>query len=171
LWARRGVLLQALITGDDRERGRRAGQEDVPAIMGMVRALELALPTYTDRAAQVGTLAAKLLEGIGSRVSGTTVTGHPTQRVPHIASFCFEGLDGEALLQALDVQGVQGASGSACSSATLEPSHVLKAIGVPNSLAEGNLRLSLGPENTEAEIDRVLDVLPRVVERLRALRR
>ncbi|MBM2811030.1 MAG: NifS2 [Chloroflexi bacterium] len=171
LWARRGVLLQSLLTGDDRERGRRSGQEDVPAIMGMTRALELALPTHAERANAVADLTARLITGICDGVPGAQLTGHPTDRLPHIASFCFERVDGEALLQALDVQGILAASGSACSSATLEPSHVLKAMGVPTALAEGNLRLSLGVENTEAEVARVLDVLPRVVERLRALRR
>src|SRR5581483_5343199 len=87
-------------------------------------------------------------------------------RLPHIASFCFEQVGGEALLQQLDVQGIAAASGSACASATLEPSHVLKAMGVPTLLAEGNLRLSLGPENTEAEIDAVLRTRPTVIQRM-----
>jgi cysteine desulfurase len=170
LWVRRGTLLQPLLTGDDRERGRRAGQENVPAIMGMARALELALPQSRERSERVGALAARLMDGVRARVPGATLTGHPTERLPHIVSFCFDRVDGEALLQGLDVQGILTASGSACSSATLEPSHVLKAMGIPTSLAEGNLRMSLGVENTADEIDRVLDVLPRVIERLRALR-
>lgn len=171
LWARRGVLLQPQIVGGDQERGRRAGPEDVPSIMGMARALELALPTCTERAAQVGALAQRLQAEVPERIPATVVTGHPTARLPHIASFCFEGIDGEALLLQLDVQGIEAASGSACASATLAPSHVLQAMGVDSRLAEGNLRLSLGVENTEAEIDRALEVLPRVIERMRALRR
>lgn len=170
LWVRRGVLLQPLILGDDRERGRRAGLEDVPAIMGMARALELALPGHADTASRVSALSTHLIDGIRAGVAGAVVTGHPTDRLPHIASFCFEGVDGEALLQQLDIQGIAGASGSACTSATLEPSHVLKAMGVPAALAEGNLRLSLGVENTEEEIDRVLAVLPGTIERMRAMR-
>lgn len=170
LWVRRGVLLQPQLLGDDRERGRRAGMEDVPAIMGMARALEVALPACADRAQRVGRLSARLMDRIGEQVPGATVTGHPTHRLPHIASFCFERVDGEALLLQLDLQGIAAASGSACTSATLEPSHVLKAMGVSTTLAEGNLRLSLGVENTDEDVDRVLAVLPAVVHRIRALR-
>ncbi|MPZ13433.1 MAG: aminotransferase class V-fold PLP-dependent enzyme [Chloroflexi bacterium] len=171
LWVRRGVLLRGILHGDDRERGRRAGQEDVPAIIGLARALELALPEWSARAAHAGGLSARLMNGISNLVPGTTVTGHPTDRLPQIASFCFDGVDGEALLLQLDVQGMAAASGSACASATLAPSHVLQAMGLPQALAEGNLRLSLGIENTDEEIDRVLEVLPGVIERIRALRR
>src|SRR5205823_5530421 len=117
-----------------------------------------------ERAAHVGNLAARLIHGLG-QIPGATLTGHPTERLAHIASFCFERVDGEALLQQLDVQGIAAASGSACTSATLEPSHVLKAMGVPTRLAEGNLRLSLGPENTDADVDHVLAVLPGMIER------
>jgi cysteine desulfurase len=170
LWVRRGVLLQPLLLGDDRERGRRAGAENVPAVMGMARAVELALPTYAASVSHVGALARRLIAGITASVPGATLTGHPTDRLSHIVSFCFDGIDGEALLQQLDLQGIAAASGSACTSATLEPSHVLKAIGIPNALAEGNLRLSLGVENTDADVDRVLGVLPNVIERMRALR-
>ena len=171
LWIRRGVLLQPQILGGDQERGRRAGTEDVPAIMGMARALENALPAAAQQAERVGALCSRLLDHVAQAIPGTVVTGHRTQRLPHIASFCFEGVDGEALLLQLDVQGIAAASGSACTSATLEPSHVLRAMGVPTRLAEGNLRLSLGPENTADEIDYVLEALPRIVERLRALRK
>jgi cysteine desulfurase len=170
LWATRGVLLQPQILGDDRERGRRAGMEDVPAIMGMARAFELALPAAAENAGRVGALTQRLIAGIGERVAEATLTGHPTERLAHIASFCFAGIDGEALLQQLDLQGIAAASGSACTSATLEPSHVLKAMGVPTALAEGNLRLSLGVENTEADVDHVLNVLPGIIDRMRALR-
>jgi cysteine desulfurase len=171
LWVRRGVLLQALLLGDDRERGRRAGLEDVPAIIGMVHAFEMALPSCGEAASRVGALSNQLMDRIREQVPGAVITGHPTDRLAHIASFCFEGVDGEALLQQLDVQGIAAASGSACTSATLEPSHVLKAMGIPPALAEGNLRLSLGVENTEQEIERVATVLPGVIERMRAMRR
>jgi cysteine desulfurase len=139
--------------------------------MGMARAFELSLGQHAERAGRVAGLCQTLIEGVLARVRGTVVTGHPTQRLPHIASFCFEGIDGEALLLQLDVQGIAAASGSACTSATLAPSHVLQAMGVSPSLAEGNLRLSLGVENTEEEIERVLEVLPRVIERIRAARK
>lgn len=170
LWVRRGVPLGSLILGGDQERGRRAGSEDVPAIIGMARALELTLPAWEERAAHVGRLCGRLLDGIRESVPDAIVTGRHADRLPHIASFCFEGVDGEALVLQLDVQGIAAASGSACTSATLEPSHVLRAMGVPTGMAEGNLRLSLGPENTDEEIDRVLEVLPGIIERMRALR-
>ncbi|MEA2639060.1 MAG: cysteine desulfurase [Chloroflexota bacterium] len=171
LWVRRGVLLQAQQLGGDQERGRRAGPENVPAIMGMAHAFEQALPASTDRSAQVKILSQQLVDGVLERVPGSVLTGHPVERLPHVASFCFERVDGEALLQQLDVQGISAASGSACTSATLEPSHVLKAMGLPPLLAEGNLRLSLGPENTADDVAYVLDVLPKLIDRARALRR
>lgn len=171
LWMLRGVLLQAQVLGGDQERGRRAGTEDVPAIMGMARALELALPNVAKRGDRARQLSARLIDGVQESVPGATLTGHPTERLPHIASFCFDGVDGEALLLQLDVQGIAAASGSACTSATLEPSHVLRAMGVPPAIAEGNLRLSLGVENTEEDVDYVLRVLPGVIERMRQLRK
>jgi cysteine desulfurase len=173
LWARRGVLLQPQQLGGDQERGRRAGPEDVPAIMGMAAAFEQVLGGWEQRSTDVGARCARLIEGIRGQVPGAVLNGpaDSERRLPQIASFCFEGVDGEALLMQLDVQGVASASGSACTSATLEPSHVLKAMAVPTSLAEGNLRLSLGPENTDEEIDRVIEVLPGIVERMRALRK
>lgn len=171
LWARRGVLLGPLQLGGDQERGRRAGPENVPAIMGMARALELVLPRWEERSNSVGALCNDLIDGLCEHVPGTHVTGRRTERLPQIASFCFEGVDGEAMLLQLDVQGIAAASGSACASATLAPSHVLQAMGVTPALAEGNLRLSLGPETTGDEIARTLEVIPRVVERMRSLRR
>jgi cysteine desulfurase len=171
LWMRRGVLLQPQILGGDQEHGRRAGTEDVPAVMGMARALELALPAAEERAATVRRLCTRLIDSVREAVPGTVVTGHPTERLPHIASFCFERVDGEALLLQLDVQGVAAASGSACTSATLEPSHVLRAMGVAPALAEGNLRLSLGVENDDEDVDYVLGKLPGVIERMRQLRK
>lgn len=171
LWARRGTLLSPLLLGGDQERGRRAGPENVPAIIGMARAFELTLGSSETRARTVGVLAQRLMDGLTERVAGTHITGSRSARLPQIASFCFEGVDGEALLLQLDVQGIAAASGSACASATLAPSHVLQAMGIPPALAEGNLRLSLGVENTEAEIDRALEIIPRVIERMRALRR
>jgi cysteine desulfurase len=171
LWVRRGVLLQAQILGGDQERGRRAGSEDVAAIMGLACALELALPGAAERGERARQLSARLIDGLSRGVPGTVLTGHSSDRVPHIASFCFDGVDGEALLLQLDVQGIAAASGSACASATLEPSHVLRAMGVPPAVAEGNLRLSLGVENTEEDVDYVLSVLPNAIERMRQLRR
>jgi cysteine desulfurase len=170
LWVRRGVLLQPLLTGDDRERGRRAGMEDLPAIMGLAHALEIAIPVWEARTSQVERLASRLVDGVRKLVPDTVLTGHATDRLPYIASFCIPQVDGEALLQQLDIQGIAAASGSACTSATLEPSHVLKAMGISTSLAEGNLRLSLGIENTDADVDHLLAVLPGMVHRMRSLR-
>ena len=171
LWVKRGVLLSPLLLGGDQERGRRAGPENVPAVIGMAAAVERVLPAWAERAAAVGALCRQLMEGLEERVPGTHVTGSRTARLPQIASFCFEGIDGEALLLQLDVQGIAAASGSACASATLAPSHVLQAMGVAPDLAEGNLRLSLGIENTEDEIERALELIPRAVERMRSIRR
>jgi cysteine desulfurase len=171
LWMKRGVLLQAQILGGDQERGRRAGTEDVAAIMGMARAMEIALPGAEERGARARELSARVIDGLREAVPGTVLTGHATDRLPHIASFCFEGVDGEALLLQLDVQGIAAASGSACTSATLEPSHVLRAMGVPPALAEGNLRLSLGVENSEEDVEYVLRVVPSAIERMRQLRK
>src|SRR6266542_2469820 len=171
LWMKRGTLLQAQILGGDQERGRRAGAENLPAIMGMASALEIALPSAQERGEQMWALSGRLIDGVREAISGTILTGHPTDRLPHVASFCFEGVDGEALLLQLDVQGIAAASGSACASATLEPSHVLSAMRIPPAIAEGNLRLSLGVENTAEDVDYVLQVLPAAIERMRALRK
>jgi len=139
--------------------------------MGMACALELALPDAAQRGGQLRQLSLRLTDGVREGVIGSSLTGHPVDRLPHVASFCFDGVDGEALLLQLDVQGIAAASGSACTSATLEPSHVLRAMGVPPAVAEGNLRLSLGPENTDEDVDYVLHVLPGVIDRMRQLRR
>jgi len=171
LWMKRGTLLQAQILGGDQERGRRAGAENLPAIMGMASALDVALPNAQERGEQVRALSGRLVDGLRESIPGMVLTGHPTERLPHIASFCFEGVDGEALLLQLDVQGIAAASGSACASATLEPSHVLSAMRVPPAIAEGNLRLSLGVEDTAEDVDYVLQVLPGAIERMRALRK
>src|SRR5207237_7792153 len=136
--------------------------ENVPAIMGMAHALAQAMPASATRAAEVGALTQHLIDNVLESVPGSVLTGHPTARLPHVASFCFEHVDGEALLLQLDVQGIAAASGSACTSATLEPSHVLRAMGVAPALAEGNLRLSLGVENTEDDVEHVLSILPGV---------
>jgi cysteine desulfurase len=171
LWVKRGIPLSPLIVGGDQERGRRAGPENVPAIMGMTAAIEATLPASAERSVAVGALSRRLINGLVESIPGTVLTGSREARLPQIASFCFEGVDGEALLLQLDVQGIAAASGSACASATLSPSHVLQAMGVAPRLAEGNLRLSLGVENTDEEVSQALEIIPRAVERMRSVRR
>jgi hypothetical protein len=143
----------------------------LPRIVGMAKALELALAEAPQRVAHCQSLRDRLLTELPRRIPGVHVTGpkDPGRRAPHIASFCIEGVEGEAVLMALDLEGIAASSGSACTSGSLEPSHVLKAMGVPDELARGSLRLSVGKDNTHQDIERVLEVLPGIVERLRAL--
>ncbi len=157
--------------GGSQERNRRAGTENVAGIVGMAKALELALAEAPQRVAHCQSLRDRLLTELPRRIPGVHVTGpkDPGRRAPHIASFCIEGVEGEAVLMALDLEGIAASSGSACTSGSLEPSHVLKAMGVPDELARGSLRLSMGKDNTHQDIERVLEVLPGIVERLRAL--
>lgn len=157
--------------GGSQERNRRAGTENVAGIVGMARALELAYQEREARTAHCRALRDRLMEELPRRVPGVHITGprDGERRAAHIASFCIEGVEGEAVLMALDLEGVAASSGSACTSGSLEPSHVLKAMGVPADLARGSLRLSVGKDNTMEEIEYVLQVLPGIVERLRAL--
>jgi cysteine desulfurase len=157
--------------GGSQERNRRAGTENVAGIVGMAKALELALAEREQRVAHYRALRDRLLAELPRRIPGVHITGpkDPERRAAHIASFCIEGVEGEAVLMALDLEGVAASSGSACTSGSLEPSHVLKAMGVPPDLARGSLRLSVGKDNTPEDIERVLAVLPGIVERLRAL--
>ena len=157
--------------GGSQERNRRAGTENVAGIVGMARALELAYQEREARTAHCRALRDRLMEELPRRVPGVHITGprDGERRAVHIASFCIEGVEGEAVLMALDLEGVAASSGSACTSGSLEPSHVLKAMGVPADLARGSLRLSVGKDNTMEEIEYVLQVLPGIVERLRAL--
>jgi cysteine desulfurase len=157
--------------GGSQERNRRAGTENVAGIVGLAKALELALAEREQRSAHCRALRDRLLQELPRRIPGVHITGpkDPERRAPHIASFCIEGVEGEAVLMALDLEGVAASSGSACTSGSLEPSHVLKAMGVPDELARGSLRLSVGKDNTAQDIEYVLAVLPGIVERLRAL--
>ena len=167
LYVRRGTPLVHLLSGGGQERGIRAGTENVAYIVGMTTALELAYAEHDQRVAHVSRLRDRLSSAITSSISGTRLTGHPTQRMPNSASFAIDGADGESLLLNLDQEGIYASSGSACTSVTLEISHVLKALGLPESEARGSLRLTTGVRTTDADIDRLLEILPAIVERVR----
>lgn len=167
LYCRQGLALAAFINGGAQERGKRAGTENIPAICGMAQALEDACTDLASTIQQVSALRDKLIDGVLSTVAKSRLNGHRTQRLAGNASFCFEGLEGESLLLRLDLAGISASSGSACTSGSLEPSHVLLAIGLPKEIAHGSLRLSLDAVNTEAEVDYVLAELPGIIATLR----
>jgi cysteine desulfurase len=171
LWVRRGLRLLPVLTGGKQERNRRAGTENVPGIVGMGAAAAHARGTMADEAARLATLRDRLEEGILRAVPGTAVNGARAPRVPNTTNISFDRVEAESLLIALDLEGIAVSTGSACSSGTLEPSHVLKAMGFPPHRTQNSIRFSLGSANTEAELDRVIAVLPRIVEKLRALTR
>ena len=168
LYARQGVFLTNLIEGGAQERGKRAGTENIPAIMGMAAALEDAYAHLDENAKRVSALRDRLIDGL-SKIPHSALNGDPVNRLPGNVSFCFEGVEGESLLLLLDVKGICASSGSACTSGSLDPSHVLLAIGRPHDVAHGSLRLSLCEWNTDEEIDRILDAVPEVVECLRGM--
>lgn len=166
LYARQGLALTTLIAGGAQERGKRAGTENIPAIMGMAAALEEACAHMEENARAVSALRDKLIAGL-SKIPHCALNGDPVHRLPGNVSFCFEGIEGESLLLLLDAKGICASSGSACTSGSLDPSHVLLAIGRPHEVAHGSLRLSLCHWNTEEEVDEMLRVIPQVVEYLR----
>jgi len=171
LWIKRGTRLQPILTGGKHERNRRAGTENVPAIVGMGVAARLAIAKMSGEAARVRALRDRLEEGILRAVPGTAVNGARTARVPNTTNISFDRVEAESLLIALDLEGVAVSTGSACSSGTLEPSHVLRAMGLPAHRTQNSLRFSLGMFSTEEEVDHVIEVLPRLVEKLRGLTR
>lgn len=168
LYARQGVFLTNLIEGGAQERGKRAGTENIPAIMGMAAALEDACAHLDENAKRVSALRDRLIDGL-SKIPHSALNGDPVNRLPGNVSFCVEGVEGESLLLLLDAKGICASSGSACTSGSLDPSHVLLAIGRPHDVAHGSLRLSLCEWNTDEEIDRILDAVPEVVEYLRGM--
>ena len=167
LYVRRGTPLVHLLSGGGQERSIRAGTENVAYIVGMTAALELAAEERDTRVAHVSGLRDRLINGITEEIADARVTGHPTQRMPNSASFAIAGADGESLLLNLDQEGIYASSGSACTSGTLEISHVLRALGLPEVEARGSLRLTTGIRSTDADVDRLLEVLPGIVERVR----
>ena len=166
LYARQGVILTPLIEGGAQERGKRAGTENIPAIMGMAAALEEACAHIDENAQKVSALRDKLIAGL-SKIPHSALNGDPVNRLPGNVSFCFEGIEGESLLLLLDAKGICASSVSACTSGSLDPSHVLLAIGRPHEVAHGSLRLSLCEWNTEEEVDYMLRAIPEVVTYLR----
>ncbi len=168
LYARRGILLTNLIEGGAQERGKRAGTENIPAICGMAAALKDACAHMEENAAKVTALRDRLIEGL-SKIPHSALNGDPVHRLPGNVSFCFEGIEGESLLLMLDFKGISASSGSACTSGSLDPSHVLLAIGRVHDVAHGSLRLSLSEYNTQEEIDYILEQVPQVVEYLRGM--
>jgi cysteine desulfurase len=171
LWIKRGTRMQPILTGGRHERSRRAGTENVAAIAGLGAAAALASAKMQDEASRVAALRDRLESGILERVPGTAVNGDRQQRVPNTTNISFERIEAESLLIALDLEGVAVSTGSACSSGTLEPSHVLRAMGFAAHRTQNSLRFSLGMFSTEQEVDRVVDILPRLVEKLRGLTR
>jgi cysteine desulfurase len=169
LWIRRGTRLQPMQTGGKHERGRRAGTEDVPAIVGMGVAALLAREKLSNEALRVGALRDRLEDSILRSVTGTAINGTRLQRVPNTTNISFDRVEAESLLIALDLEGVAVSTGSACSSGTLEPSHVLRAMGFPPHRTQNSLRFSLGGFSTQEEVDRVVEILPKLVEKLRGL--
>jgi len=171
LWIKRGVRVLPLLTGGRQERSRRAGTENVAGIIGMGVAARIAAAKMKDEGVRLAALRDRLESGILGAVSGTAVNGAREPRVPNTTNISFDRVEAESLLIALDLDGIAVSTGSACSSGTLEPSHVLKAMGFSAHRAQNSIRFSLGAMNTEAEIDRVIEVLPRIVEKLRSLTR
>ena len=170
IWIRRGVRLTPFMTGGRQERNRRAGTENVPALAGMGVAARVAREKLA-AGLTAAALRDRLEHGILAAVPGTTLNGDPKLRVPNTTNISFDGIEAESLLIALDLEGVAVSTGSACSSGSLEPSHVLKAMGGPHARTRNSLRFSLGPESTREQVDFVLGVLPGLVTRLRGLTR
>ncbi len=166
LYVRKGVPIANLIEGGAQERGKRAGTENMPAIVGMAAALKENIEQLSANNQKVSALRDRLIKGLCA-VKHATLNGDPHKRLPGNVSFCFEGIEGEALLLLLNAKGIYASSGSACTSGSLDPSHVLLAIGHPHEIAHGSLRLSLSEANTEEEIDYMVDEIPKVVELLR----
>jgi cysteine desulfurase len=171
LWVKRGIRMQPLLTGGKHERNRRAGTENVAAIAGLGVAARLALSKMGAEATRVGGLRDRLEAGILREVPGAILNGAREGRVPNTTNVSFDRVEAESLLIALDLQGVAVSTGSACSSGTLEPSHVLRAMGLPAHRAQNSLRFSLGLFSTDAEVDHVVAILPSIVEKLRSLTR
>lgn len=166
LYVRSGVPLYPLIEGGAQERGKRAGTENIPGILSLSAALREAHGNMADNARKVTALRDKLIEGL-SKIPHCALNGDREHRLPGNVNFCFEGIEGESLLLLLDQEGISASSGSACTSGSLDPSHVLLAIGRPHEVAHGSLRLTLSENNTEEEIDYMLKKIPQVVQYLR----
>ncbi len=169
LYVRNGVKLDTLIAGGGQERRKRAGTENLPGIVGLGKAIELAYENLEENNQRLIKLRDKLIKDIEEKIPYVKLNGHRTKRLPGNVNFCFRFIEGEALLLSLDMVGIAGSSGSACTSGSLDPSHVLLSIGLPHEIAHGSLRLSLGTFNTEEEVDYVVENLIEIVDRLRKM--
>jgi len=167
LYVRKGIRVQPLLDGGIQEKGRRAGTENVPAIVGMGLAAEVAMREMETRKRHTEALRDRLQEGILERIPHVYALGHPTEKLPHVVSVAVEYVEGESMLLFLDMEGIQIASGSACISRSLKVSHVMLAMGIDAALAQGSLLFSLGKDSRQGDVDRVLEVLPPIVQRLR----
>ena len=167
LYIRRGVRVQNLIDGGAQERSRRAGTENVAGIVGLAKAMELAIANMQERSERLTKMRNRLIQGL-LKIERSRLNGSLTHRLPGNVNMCFEGIEGESLLLSLDLKGVSASSGSACTSGSLDPSHVLLSLGLPHEIAHGSLRLSFSDANTEEEIDYLLKVIPEIVEYLRS---
>jgi cysteine desulfurase len=168
LYVRQGMRILPQMQGGSQERGRRAGTENVAGIVGAATALRLAYEELPEVTSHLVALRDRLIEGLLS-IPGSVLTGHPTHRLPNNASFCFEGVEGESILLNLDLLGIAASTGSACTSGSTEPSHVLVAMGLPPAVAHGSLRLTIGKENSDTDIDVILAEVPKIVAKLRSL--
>ena len=167
LYARKNVLPAVFMHGGAQERARRAGTENVASIVGLGKAIELATKNLESKTAKIRAMRDRLLKEIPEKIPYVKLNGHPTDRLPGNVNFSFNFIEGEALLLMLDLNGIAASSGSACTSGSLDPSHVLLALGLPHEIAHGSLRLSIGEINTDEDIDYVIEVLPGIVQRLR----
>ena len=166
LYVRRGIVIENLIYGGAQEKGKRAGTENVAGIVGLDAALQIAVDTMDERNKKIAALRDKLIDSL-LKIERSRLNGDRVHRLPNNINMCFEGIEGESLLLKLDMNGIQSSSGSACTSGSLDPSHVLLAIGLPHEIAHGSMRLSFSEETTEEDIDYIAKVVPEVVTYLR----
>lgn len=169
LYVKKGIRLPAYVMGGAQERNRRAGTENVAGIVGLGAAIEFAVRNLPESTARMQKLRDKLIAGIAERIPEVKLNGHPTLRLPNNVNYSIKYIEGESILLMLDMNGIAASSGSACTSGSLDPSHVLLALGLTHEVAHGSVRLTLSDETTEEDIDYVLDVLPQVAQRLRAM--
>jgi cysteine desulfurase len=169
LYVRKGVRISSFMHGGDQEKGRRASTHNVPGIVGFGKAIEIAEEEMSSESEQLRTLRDNLIKGILSKIDDSFLNGHPDLRLPNNVNVSIPYVEGESMLMNLDMEGIACSTGSACSSSSLEPSHVLCAIGLPHELAHGSLRFTLGRSTTKDDIEYVLEVLPAIVEKLRAM--
>jgi cysteine desulfurase len=169
LYVKKGVRIETLIHGGHQERGKRAGTENVPGIVGMAKALAMATENLRFHEARLTALRQRAYEGIMARIANVRLNGHPEKRLPGNLNLSFRFIEGESLLLMLDMKGIAASSGSACTSGSLDPSHVLLAIGLPHEIAHGSLRMSFGDANTESDVDFLVDNLVVIVEKLRQM--